>query len=178
MSAGKDLVDDRGKSLAKGWGDGGADGERISDFNGEDADGLRDVEAESPTQRKDFTDAKEMGGHFRQRFQFLGVDFVEEAGLGVTGLDRVHNQDLAIALHEIEQRETHFAGVDDVDVWAIGQAGADLPGDVETHAIIGEDVVAQAEDESLGTGASSLGKGRKGKAGVHLFISEGQGRSW
>ena len=158
------------ESGGKGRGEALLQGVGIFDFDGKDAGFARHREMQFPTEGEHFGNAEEMGRTARNQLHLVNLQLVHVAGFGVTGLNRIHDDQLVVIGDEIQQCQTGFSALKNGDIGfnpdgphpcplplrrargigAVGQAVAQGLGQAQTDGVIAQQVVAQAKDEEAG----------------------------
>ena len=129
-----------------------AEGVGVGDFDGKDADTRGHGQVELFPERQGFADAQEMRGTARETFQSGGVELVHGARRHAASLDGIHEDDLAVAGEEVEQRKAHLLRLANVEACVAGEFVAELADEKQADGVIREDVVAEAEQQNFGGG--------------------------
>jgi hypothetical protein len=138
---GPDAVYDLWQSVLQGWGWFVGDGVGVLDFDSENFDLLGDWQAEFFAECDHFADAEEMWGRYRNKFEVGAVEFVDEAGRGLAGLDGVDDDEVFVADDIVEKGEAHFAGFADIDVVFCSGAFPYFAGDEQANGIVTQNIV-------------------------------------
>ena len=80
----------------------------------------------------------------------LGAELMDVAGRSRSGLHGVHQHDAFAVGDLVEQRQPHLGGSLDFDLRFPGETLTHGLHDMQADGIVGQDVVAQTEDEDFG----------------------------
>lgn len=141
----------RGTSDRKGGGNCrgqfGSESLHILDLDAENPDALRHGEMEQFSESERFTNAEEMRCDRREHMEIVEDQFVNMAGGCAAGLGGVDKDQAGVTGDFVEQREAHLGGGPCIDglVWL--KERADFASDDEADRIVGEDIIAESEDQ-------------------------------
>ena len=89
-----------------------------------------------------------MRGHNRQDFELAAVEFMEKAGWGLSCLHGVHQNQIIEAHNVIQKRQPHFRGFLNLNPVRVGEVFSDFARDIQSHRVVAQNVVAQAEHQN------------------------------